>query len=65
VLPDQERGAAAGLGFLSTAANIGQAAAPLIGAFAISLGGYPAAFIVSISGALLCSVAVALVRSVR
>ncbi len=65
VLPAPERGAAAGLGTLATAANIGQAAAPVIGAFAIGLGGYPAAFVVSIAGAVLCSIAVSLVRSVR
>jgi MFS family permease len=65
VLPNPERGAAAGLGTLNTAANIGQAAAPAIGAFAIGVGGYPAAFVVSIIGALLSSVAVAFVRTIR
>lgn len=65
VLPDPERGAAAGLGMLATAANTGQAIAPAIGAFAIGLAGYPAAFVVSIAGAVLCTIAVAFVRSVR
>lgn len=65
VLPDPTGGAAGGLGLLSTAANIGQAAAPVIGAFAIGLGGYPAALVTSIAGAVLCSVAIALVRTVR
>jgi MFS family permease len=65
VLPSQEHGAATGLGVLSTAASIGQAAAPAIGAFAIALGGYPAVFVVSIAGAALCSVAVVFVKTVR
>jgi MFS family permease len=65
VLPDPAGGAAAGLGTLATAANIGQAAAPAIGAAAIGLGGYPAAFVVSIAGAVLCTGAIAWVRSVR
>jgi MFS family permease len=65
VLPSPERGAAAGLGLLSTAANLGQAAAPLLGAFAIGIGGYPAAFLVSIAGALVGAAAVATVRTVR
>ena len=65
VLPSPENGAATGLGVLSTAANIGQAAAPAIGGLAIGLGGYPAAFLVSIAGAVMGAVAVALVRTVR
>lgn len=65
LVPDQTGGAAAGLGLLSTAANIGQAAAPAVGAFAIGIGGYPAAFVVSIAGALLSSLAAGAVRSVR
>lgn len=65
VLPDQQAGAAAGLGTLSTAANIGQALAPPIAALAIGVGGYPAVFLVSIAGSLISLVAVALVRSVR
>lgn len=65
VLPSPERGAATGLGLLSTAANIGQAAAPAIGGLAIGFGGYPAAFVVSIVGAVVGAVAVAVVRTVR
>ena len=65
VLPSPNNGAATGLGLLSTAANIGQAAAPAIGAIVIGLGGYPAAFLVSIAGAAVGAVAVALVRTVR
>lgn len=65
VLPSPENGAATGLGLLSTAANIGQAAAPAIGGLVIGLGGYPAAFVVSIVGAVVGAVAVALVRTVR
>jgi MFS family permease len=65
VLPSPESGAATGLGLLSTAANIGQAAAPAIGGLVIGLGGYPAAFVVSIAGALIGAVAVGLVRTVR
>lgn len=65
VLPSPERGAATGLGLLSTAANIGQAAAPAIGGLVIGLGGYPAAFVVSIAGALVGAVAVSVVRTVR
>lgn len=65
LIPDQQGAAAAGLGFLSTAANVGQGAAPVIGAFAIGLGGYPAVFVVSIAGALACSVAVLFIRSAR
>lgn len=65
VLPDQRSGAAVGLGTLSTAANVGQAVAPPIAAFAIGLGGYPAVFAVSIAGSLISWAAVALVRTVR
>ncbi|HEY4224740.1 MAG TPA: MFS transporter [Pseudolysinimonas sp.] len=65
VLPDQADGAAAGLGVLNTAANVGQAVAPPIGALAIGLGGYPGALLTSIVGAIVCSVAVALVKTVR
>jgi MFS family permease len=65
VLPDPRRGAAAGLGLLSTAANIGQAAAPAIGGLVIGFAGYPAAFVVSIVGAVVGAVAVLLVRTVR
>ena len=65
VLPSQEHGAAVGLGTLSTAANAGQAAAPALGAIAIGIGGFPALFIVSVAGALLCSIAVMLIKSVR
>jgi MFS family permease len=65
VLPDQDAGAAVGLGTLSTAANVGQAIAPPIAALAIGLGGYPAVFLVSITGSLISLVAIALVRSVR
>lgn len=65
VLPDPTGGAAGGLGLLSTAANVGQAAAPVIGALAIGIGGYPAALVTSIAGAVLCSIAIALVRTVR
>lgn len=65
VLPSPENGAATGLGLLSTAANVGQAAAPAIGGLVIGLGGYPAAFAVSIAGAGVGAVAVAVVRTVR
>jgi hypothetical protein len=65
VLPDQDRGAATGLGILNTAAAIGQAAAPVAAGIAIGVGGYPAAFLTSIVGAVGCSIAVALIRSVR
>ena len=65
VLPDQERGAATGLGILNTAAAIGQAAAPVAAGLAIGIGGYPAAFLTSIVGAVGCSIAVALIRTVR
>lgn len=65
VLPSPENGAATGLGLLSTAANVGQAAAPAIGGLVIGLGGYPAAFGVSIAGAVVGAVAVAVVRTVR
>ncbi len=65
VLPDQARAAGAGLGVLNTAANLGQAAAPAIGGLAIGWGGYPAVFVTSIVGAVACSVAVALVKTVR
>jgi MFS family permease len=65
VLPDPGAGAATGLGLLSTAANIGQAAAPAIGGLVIGLAGYPAAFVVSIAGAVVGAVAVLLVRTVR
>jgi MFS family permease len=58
VLPDPEGGAATGLGLLSTAASAGQAAAPALAAFAIGVGGYPALFILSIAGAVGCSIAV-------
>jgi MFS family permease len=65
VLPDPGTGAATGLGLLSTAANIGQAAAPAIGGLVIGLAGYPAAFVVSIAGAAAGAIAVLLVRTVR
>jgi MFS family permease len=65
VLPSPERGAATGLGLLSTAANVGQAAAPAIGGLVIGLAGYPAAFVVSIAGAVVGAAAVAMVRTVR
>ena len=65
VLPVPLGGAATALGTLSTAAAVGQIAAPAIGALAIGIAGYPGAFVVSIVGAIACSVAVALVRSVR
>jgi MFS family permease len=65
VLPDPGTGAATGLGLLSTAANIGQAAAPAIGGLVIGLAGYPAAFVVSIAEAAVGAVAVLLVRTVR
>jgi len=65
VLPDQANGAAAGLGVLNTAANAGQAIAPAIGAVAIGLAGYPGALLTSIVGAIVCSAAVALVKTVR
>lgn len=65
VLPDPARGAATGLGILSTAASVGQAAAPPLTAAAIAVAGYPGAFVVSILGAAVCSVAIILVRSVR
>jgi MFS family permease len=65
VLPSPEDGAAAGLGLLSTAANIGQAAAPAIGGLVIGLAGYPATFVVSIVGAVVGAIAVAAVRTVR
>jgi MFS family permease len=65
VLPNPTDGAAAGLGVLNTATSIGQAAAPVIGALAIGLGGYSATFIASIVGAVACSFAVGLVKSVR
>lgn len=65
VLPDPAGGAATGLGILNTAGAVGQAAAPAIGAIAIGLAGYPAAFITSIVGAVGCSIAIALIRSVR
>lgn len=65
VLPDPRDGAATGLGVLSTAASIGQAAAPAIAAAAIGVAGYPGVFVTSILGALGCSVAIGLVRSVR
>lgn len=65
VLPSPERGAATGLGLLSTAANVGQAAAPAIGGLVIAVGGYPATFAVSVAGAAIGGIAVAMVRSVR
>lgn len=65
VLPDPEYGAATGLGILNTAASLGQAAAPAIAALAIALGGYPGTFVASILGAVGCSIAIVLVRSVR
>lgn len=65
VLPSPQNGAATGLGLLSTAANVGQAAAPAIGGLVIGLGGYPAAFALSIAGAGIGAVAVAMVRTVR
>lgn len=65
VLPDPDGGAATGLGILNTAASIGQAAAPAVAGLAIGLGGYPAVFVTSIVGAIGCSIAIALVRSVR
>ncbi|CAN5359025.1 MFS transporter [soil metagenome] len=65
VLPSPENGAATGLGLLSTAANIGQAAAPAIGGLVIGFGGYPAAFVVSIAGAVIGAGAVAVVKTVR
>ena len=65
LVPNPEGGAAAGLGLLSTAANVGQAAAPAIGGLVIGLGGYPATFAVSIGGAVIGALAVGLIRSVR
>lgn len=65
VLPSPEHGAAAGLGLVSTAANIGQAVAPAIGGVAIGLGGYPAVFVVSAAGAVAGAIAIATVRTVR
>lgn len=65
VLPDQQHGAATGLGILNTAASVGQALAPAITAFAIGIAGYPGAFATSILGAVGCSIAVVFIRSVR
>jgi MFS family permease len=65
VLPSPETGAATGLGLLSTAANVGQAAAPAIGGLVIAIGGYPGAFAVSIAGALIGAAAIAAVKTVR
>lgn len=65
LLPSQEHGAATGLGTLNTAANIGQAAAPPLGAVAIGIAGFPALFVVSVCGAVLCSIAIVAIRSVR
>ena len=65
VLPNQTTGAAAGLGLLNTATSLGQAAAPLLGALVIGWGGYPATFVASIVFAIACSVAIALVKTVR
>lgn len=65
VLPDPDGAAATGLGVLNTAASIGQASAPAIAALAIGLAGYPGVFVVSMLGAVGCSVAIALIRSVR
>lgn len=65
VLPDPDGGAATGLGLLNTAAAAGQAAAPAIAALAIGIGGYPAVFVVSIVGAVGCSLAVVFIRSRR
>jgi ABC-type amino acid transport system permease subunit len=50
---------------INTAANVGQAAAPAFGALMIGWGGYPAAFVASIIGAVVCSVPIALVKTVR
>jgi MFS family permease len=65
VLPNPARGAATGLGVLNTATSLGQAAAPVVGAVAIGLGGYGLTFVASIVGAVACSVAIGLVRTVR
>jgi len=65
LLPNPVSGAAAGLGMLNTAANVGQALAPVIGALVIGLAGYPAVFVTSIVGAAVCLVAVTRVKTVR
>lgn len=65
LLPNQSDGAAAGLGLLNTAANVGQAIAPAIGAVAIGAAGYSGALVASIAGAALCAVTIALVKTVR
>jgi MFS family permease len=65
LLPDQVGGAAGGLGILNTVANVGQAIAPAIGALAIGWAGYPGALMASIAGAVVCSIAIATIRSVR
>jgi MFS family permease len=65
VLPNPEGGAATGLGMLSTAANVGHAVAPAIGAAAIAVGGYSGVFVTSIVGAIGCSIAIVLLRTVR
>lgn len=65
VLPNQRDGAAAGLGTVATATNIGQAIAPAIGGLVIGWGGYPALFAASLVMAGIAIVPVVLIRSVR
>ncbi|WP_022887278.1 MFS transporter [Glaciibacter superstes] len=65
VLPDPGEHAARGLGIFNFSTNVGQAIAPLIAAWAISVSGYPALFIVSAAVMLLAAVAILPVKETR
>lgn len=66
VIADPERNAGRGLGVINFAGNIGQAGAPLLGAWAISLAGdYRILFIVSIGAIVVSTLAIRGVRAAR
>ncbi|WP_169515644.1 MFS transporter [Glaciibacter superstes] len=65
VLPSPREHAGRGLGTFNFATNVGQAIAPLVGAWVIAVSGYPALFVVSTAVMLLAAATILPVKEAR